>query len=90
MDKLIDVVTTAGAGALFTSAGFGLKILVDYNFLKSPQIIAEVTISGNSTMSPRNGYRKYTYNIAIEFYNHSKNEAYGFELVNFKLIKLLD
>jgi len=86
MNSFTDVLITAGVGALFTAAGYGLKLLVDFYFLKSPRIYPEVTITGTLTMPPLNGYRRYGYKIIVEFYNHSKNEAYGFEIKNFSVM----
>jgi hypothetical protein len=83
MAKIIDVLEPAAVGALFTSFGYGLKLFSDYYFLKSPHLQPFITIIGTSTMPPVNGFRNYSYKITLELYNHSKNEAYGFNIDKF-------
>jgi len=67
-------------GVITASFGYGIKGLIDYLWLKSPRISVKAMLMPHLTMPPLNGYRKYEYNLEIEIQNHSKNDAYGFEV----------
>jgi len=69
-------------GTLTTIVGFGVKSLLDYLWLKAPRMAVRSTLTGTITHPPRNGYRSYDFDIEIEIQNHSKNEAYGLQILN--------
>lgn len=67
-------------GIITACVGYGIKGLIDYLWLKSPRISVKAILIPHLTMPPTNGFRKYEYNLEIEIQNHSKNDAYGFEV----------
>jgi hypothetical protein len=62
--------------------GFVGKGIIDYFWLKAPRLTVRATLLPTITNPPRNRYRNYQYNIEIEIQNHSKNEAYGLEVIS--------
>jgi len=78
-EKAVGVVINVG----FAILGFCIKYLLDYHYLKSPRVRPEVIVFDAGCNPPRNGYRVYSFNITINFFNYSENMAYGLILEEF-------
>lgn len=69
-------------GTLTAIAGFLVKSIIDYLWLKAPRMVARATLRESITNPPKDDYRNYEFEIEIELQNHSKNEAYGLQILS--------
>lgn len=68
-------------GILTAVLGFFVKWLTDYFWLKAPKLVVKASLNPTITRPPQNNYRTYHYELQIEIQNHSKNEAFGLEII---------
>jgi len=82
--KVFEFLIQGGIGALLAIMAFFSKSLLDYFYLKSPRLKPSIKVRSEGAGPPNKGDRLYSFLITIEIYNNSKNDAYDFELIEFK------
>ncbi|GAC1309233.1 MAG: hypothetical protein NVSMB24_24350 [Mucilaginibacter sp.] len=82
--KVFEFLIQAGIGVFLAIIAFFTKSFMDYSYLKSPRLKPTVKVRGTAADRSIGGNRLYSFQITINIHNNSKNDAYDFELIEFK------